>query len=288
MRRIFLDICPMQSFNLIMETVLLTTSMALCVILMVLLVMIRRKIEGYRSEAKRRKDYLEMFIHDMKNPLSVAKSSLELLEDPEMADSLTVFEHKKYVSSSLDSINRVFAMVLNALDVAKYGGEGLSLNLEPVDIPLLVEETKREFQVRLQLEKKEILFYPPETFDTVVVDRDLIKRVLENIISNSLRHTKEGKGRVEISLLQDLESQMFEIQIIDNGEGMEETDLEKIFQSFIQLNAVKRKNKMDTGIGLTFCKLAVEYHGGKIIVNSKKNVGSVFTIRLPMDTANVQ
>ena len=263
---------------------MLPASLALSAMLLIVLIVIRSKVASYRTEAKRRKDYLEMFIHDMKNPLSVAKSSLELLEDPDMAESLTVFEQKKYVSSSLDSINRVFAMVLNALDVAKYGGEGLSLNLEPVDIPLLVEETKREFQVRLQLEKKEILFYPPETFDMVIVDRELTKRVLENIISNSLRHTVEGKGRVEISLSQNLQTGMFEIRIIDNGEGMEETDLEKIFQSFIQLNAGKRKNKMDTGIGLTFCKLAVEHHGGKIMVNSKKNVGTVFTIQLPMET----
>lgn len=266
-----------------METILLAVGSALFVILIILLVLIRVKIAGYKADAKRKKDYLEMFIHDMKNPLSVAKSSLELLEDPEMVETLSVFEQKKYVSSSLDSINRVFAMVLNALDVAKYGGEGLSLNLEPVDVSLLVEETKREFQVRLQLERKEILFYPPETFDLVNVDRELIKRVLENIISNSLRHTGEGKGRVEISLNQDVEKQRFEIRIIDNGEGMEETDLEKIFQSFIQLDAGKRRNKMDTGIGLTFCKLAVEQHGGKIIVNSKKNVGTVFTIQLPMD-----
>lgn len=269
-----------------METILLVTSVVLCVILVLVLFMVRSRLRSYRVDAKRHKEYLEMFIHDMKNPLSVAKSSLELLEDPEMAESLTVFEQKKYTSSSLDSINRVFAMVLNALDVAKYGGEGLTINREPVDVQLLIEETKREFQVRLQMERKEILFYPPETFDTVMIDRDLIKRVLENIIANSLRHTGEGKGRVEISLSQELQQRLFEIKIIDNGEGIEETDLEKIFQAFIQLNPERRKNRMDTGIGLTFCKLAVDQHGGTIHVNSKKNVGTVFTISLPMGDLN--
>jgi len=265
---------------------LLSASVALNILLLFLVIRNRKQQESYRTEIKRHKDYLEMFIHDMKNPLSVAKSSLELLEDPDMADVLTVFEQKKYISSSLDSINRVFAMVLNALDLAKYGGEGLAIHPEPVDVPLLIEETKREFQVRLKLEKKEILFYPPESFDAVIIDRELTKRVLENIISNSLRHTAEGKGRVEISLSQDRDNRQFEIQIIDNGEGMEETDLEKIFQAFIQLNAEKRKNKMDTGIGLTFCKLAVEQQQGRIFVNSKKNVGTVFTIRLPMEVGH--
>jgi len=269
-----------------MEYTLLLISLFVNILLLFLLVWTRRKQETYRQAALRHKEYLEMFIHDMKNPLSVSKSSLELLQDPEMAGMLGVFEQKKYIANALDSINRVFAMVLNALDVSKYGGGGLTLEPEPVDIPLLVEETKREFQVRLQLEKKEILFYPPESFDLAVVDRDVLKRVLENIISNSLRHTKEGKGRVEISLSMDKEKEQFEIRIIDNGEGMEETDLEKIFQAFIQLNPEKRKNRMDTGIGLTFCKLAVERHGGRILVNSTRNVGTVFTIQMPMDASD--
>jgi len=282
-KKVFLDIQADEPLNNGMEYMFLLISLFINVLLLLLLVMTRRKQERYRRAAIRHKEYLEMFIHDMKNPLSVSKSSLELLQDPEMVEMLGIFEQKKYIANSLDSINRVFAMVLNALDVSKYGGGGLILELEPVDIPLLVEETKREFQIRLQLEKKEILFYPPESFDLAIADRDVMKRVLENIMSNSLRHTKDGKGRVEISLSMDKEAEQFEIRIIDNGEGMEETDLEKIFQAFIQLNPEKRKDQMDTGIGLTFCKLAVERHGGKILVNSTRNVGTVFTIQMPMD-----
>ncbi len=282
-KKVFLDIQADEPLNNGMEYTFLLISLFINVLLLLLLVMTRRKQERYRRAAIRHKEYLEMFIHDMKNPLSVSKSSLELLQDPEMVEMLGIFEQKKYIANSLDSINRVFAMVMNALDVSKYGGGGLILELEPVDIPLLVEETKREFQIRLQLEKKEILFYPPESFDLAIADRDVMKRVLENIMSNSLRHTKDGKGRVEISLSMDKEAEQFEIRIIDNGEGMEETDLEKIFQAFIQLNPEKRKDQMDTGIGLTFCKLAVERHGGKILVNSTRNVGTVFTIQMPMD-----
>ncbi len=281
--KVFLDIRANEPLNNGMEYTLLLISLLVNILLLILLVWTRRKQETYRRTASRHKEYLEMFIHDMKNPLSVSKSSLELLQDPEMTNMLSVFEQKKYIANALDSINRVFAMVLNALDVSKYGGGGLTLVLEPVDIPLLVEETKREFQIRLQLEKKEILFYPPESFDLAIADRDVLKRVLENIISNSLRHTKEGKGRVEISLTMDKEAGKYDIRIIDNGEGMEETDLEKIFQAFIQLNPERRKEQMDTGIGLTFCKLAVERHGGKILVNSTRNVGTVFTIQMPMD-----
>lgn len=283
-KKVFLDIQTDEPLNNGMEYTLLLVSLFINMLLLLMLLRTRRKQETYRRTAMRHKEYLEMFIHDMKNPLSVSKSSLELLQDPEMVEMLGIFEQKKYIANSLDSINRVFAMVLNALDVSKYGGGGLILELEPVDIPLLVEETKREFQIRLQLEKKEILFYPPESFDLAVVDRDVMKRVLENIMSNSLRHTKEGKGRVEISLSMDKKKEQFEIRIIDNGEGIEETDLEKIFQAFIKLDTEKRKDQMDTGIGLTFCKLAVERHGGKILVNSTRNVGTVFTIQMPMDT----
>lgn len=240
-------------------------------------------VEQLKQKENRQRQYLEMLVHDMKNPLSAAKSSLELLIDPEMSEELGTFEKKKYINISLDSINRVFAMVLNSLYLAKYQGGELTVNSAPTDLIMLIEDTKKTFQTRLQLENKEILFYPPESVGIVNLDPELIKRVMENIISNALRHTKDGKGRVEINLNVNKEENCFAIKIIDNGEGMEQTDLSKVFDAFIKLNTEKRKDKFDTGIGLTFCKLAVEAHHGEIEVKSTKGVGTVFIIKLPFE-----
>ncbi len=256
------------------------------IIIVVLLFKFRKHLavmEELKENENRQRQYLEMLVHDMKNPLSAAKSSLELLIDPELSENLSVFEKKKYINISLDSINRVFAMVLNSLYLAKYQGGSLKVNAEPTDLIMLIEDTKKTFQTRLQLENKEIVFYPPESVGIVNLDPELIKRVMENIISNALRHTKEGKGRVEINLTVNKEEGYFAIKIIDNGEGMEQTDLDKVFNAFIKLNPEKRKDKFDTGIGLTFCKLAVEAHLGEITVNSTKGVGTVFTIKLPYE-----
>ncbi len=238
----------------------------------------KKIILSEKEKTENQKKYLEMFVHDMKNPLSAVKTALEIARDEEINER----ERKKYLNIALDSVNRVFTMILNALDIAKYSGKTFKIKKEPTDLPNLVEEARETFQIAIELEKKEIVFYPPQSFDTVYIDREIIKRVLENLIANSLKYTEKGKGRIEISVSMDKEKNFFEIKLIDNGQGMEEVDLEKIFEEFVQLNPVFSKNELNKGIGLAFCKLAVEAHGGEIKVNSKKGVGTVFIVKLPV------
>ncbi len=258
--------------------VALVISLLLNLILVIVYFRTKRIILSEKEKTENQKKYLEMFVHDMKNPLSAVKTALEIARDEEINER----ERKKYLNIALDSTNRVFTMILNALDIARYSGKNFKINKQPTDLPNLVEEAKETFQIALELEKKEIVFYPPQSFGTVYVDRDILKRVLENLIANSLKYTQNGKGRIEISVSMDKDKNYFDIKLIDNGQGMEEVDLEKIFEEFVQLNHVVSKSELNRGIGLAFCKLAVEAHGGKIKVNSKKGVGTVFIVRLPV------
>ncbi len=238
----------------------------------------KKLILSEKEKTEHQKKYLEMFVHDMKNPLSAVKTALEIANDEEINER----EKRKYLKIALDSVNRVFTMILNALDIARYSGKTFKIKKEPTDISELVEEVRETFQIALELEKKEIVFYPPKSFETVYIDREIIKRVLENLIANSLKYTEKGKGKIEISVSTDKDKSFFEIKLIDNGKGMEEVNLEKIFEEFVQLNPVSSKSGLNRGIGLAFCKLAVEAHGGEITVNSKKGVGTVFIVRLPV------
>ncbi len=253
-------------------------SLSLNILLIIVYYRTKNLILSEKEKTENQKKYLEMFVHDMKNPLSAVKTALEIARDEEINER----ERKKYLNIALDSTNRVFTMILNALDIARYSGKTFKIKKEPTDLPNLVEEAKETFQIALELEKKEIVFYPPQSFDTVYIDREIIKRVLENLIANSLKYTEKGKGRIEISVSMEKDKSFFEIKLIDNGQGMEEVDLEKIFEEFVQLNPVYSKNELNKGIGLAFCKLAVEAHGGEITVNSKKGVGTVFIVRLPV------
>ncbi len=263
-----------------MNGVIVAFCISLFLNLVLIIVYFRTKniILSEKEKTENQKKYLEMFVHDMKNPLSAVKTALEIAVDENVSER----DKKKYINIALDSTNRVFAMILNALDIARYSGKSFELNKQPVDMPAIVEEARETFQIALEFERKEIVFYPPTSFPAVYVDKDIIKRVLENLIANSLKYTEKGKGRIEISLSLDNSEGYFYIKLIDNGSGMEEIDLERIFEEFVQLNPVFSKNELNKGIGLAFCKLAVEAHGGSISVKSKKGIGSVFTIKLPV------
>lgn len=112
----------------------------------------------------------------------------------------------------------------------------------------------------------------------VKADEKLLIRVLENLLSNSLKHTEKG-GKITLNLKKSDGQAQFEV--IDNGEGIPAEYLDKIFEKFFKVEHQKMKNKIDTGLGLAFSKMAVEAQGGAIKVESVVGKGSRFYFHLP-------
>ena len=113
------------------------------------------------------------------------------------------------------------------------------------------------------------------------VDRGLIDRVVANLLSNAIKHTPEG-GTITVGARRNGEEETLELYVRDTGEGIAEAYHLVIFEKFCQADAKKYGLKTDRGLGLTFCKMAVEAHGGRIWVTSAPGQGSTFTISLPI------
>ena len=107
----------------------------------------------------------------------------------------------------------------------------------------------------------------------------MLGRVLGNFISNALRHTVPGSGEVTVSLYQD--GDHLAVEIRDNGEGIPEAEQKNIFERFVQGTGQSVNLRSGTGLGLTFCRMIAEAHGGRITLFSRPKEGSVFTFRLP-------
>ena len=108
----------------------------------------------------------------------------------------------------------------------------------------------------------------------------LMRQILWNLISNALRHTRPVTGEVEVSIYR--EGTFLAVRVRDNGEGIPDEDQKHIFEKFVQGDGRRASVRTSVGLGLTFCKMITEAHGGRISVYSQSGEGSLFTLHIPM------
>jgi signal transduction histidine kinase len=134
----------------------------------------------------------------------------------------------------------------------------------------------REVSVPAKAEDKEVVYEIPEDLARIYLDRDLIYRTLSNLMQNAVKHS--GRGGV-ITVRASNTNDTMRIEVQDTGHGIPEGFQDKIFEKFGQ---VESRQRTGSGLGLTFCKMAVEAHEGKIWVESVEGEGSNFIFELPL------
>ena len=140
----------------------------------------------------------------------------------------------------------------------------------------MLRETVNEFQIIASTNKQDLQLIGPNILDSIAADRRLLQRVIHNILSNALKFTPEN-GRIHI--LTETENGFFVINVEDNGPGIPEHERERIFEKFAQIDGVERRG---AGLGLTFCKMVVEAHGGFLKVKEGAMGGAQFCLGLPL------
>jgi len=142
-----------------------------------------------------------------------------------------------------------------------------------------VESVVSSFQPVARAGNKKLEFVLARELRIAEGDVPLLSRVLGNLVSNALRHTFPVTGEVMVSVY--LEGSQLAVQVRDNGEGIAEEDQERIFEKFVQAGKHTVVHS-GAGLGLTFCKMVIEAHGGRISVYSAPHEGSLFTFHLPL------
>ncbi len=236
---------------------------------------LNRDLTHERELESLRESLTQMIVHDLKNPLTAiaGASGLLKLQIPEDADRL-IKEPLKIVARNATTM---MAMIVNLLDISRMEENKLKLTYQRLEIFDFLEEIRPTLEA---LARQRTLTFPRRRKLPVLhADPGVLQRIIENIAGNAAKHTRPG-GRISIGLRRE-STQWLQIAISDNGEGIAKKDQAGIFEKFGQAAGRKRGLKTDTGLGLTFCKLAVETHGGSLRLTSEKGKGSTFTIRLP-------
>lgn len=218
-----------------------------------------------------KEDMTNMIVHDLKNPLNIIMNS-HFLNKNEIGESIS--------KSAIQMHN----LITNMLDVHKYKETDMHLKLDKNNMYDIIHIAVSQIEIFLK-EKTISLTINVNKLLFVVVDKELMIRVVVNLLTNAIKYTPvEG----EIEILAKEQNNLVEISVSDSGCGIPEDKLDIIFNKFEQVYSGNSERMKSSGLGLTFCKLVVESHGGKIGVFSKINKGSRFWLTLPKTVRKVQ
>lgn len=221
-----------------------------------------------------RDDLTRMIVHDLRSPLSAMMGTLELAVDGDLGP-LTP-RQRSLLSDAQDRGAEMLHLIENLLEVSRLEESQLVLQLGEVQVAQLLREVAEEWRVRSERNGAvlDVSAAPPVTLRA---DEHLLRRVLGNLIGNAVRHGGDGV-RVRLSAESPADG-VVHFTVADDGVGIPPEHHEAIFQKHRSLPAAGET--VSSGLGLTFCRLAVEAHGGRIWVRSDRGAGSEFHIALP-------
>jgi len=223
------------------------------------------------EELQLKKTLAQTLVHDLKSPLAAILGNLDLLE-------MRSEERLRYlVQRSKQGAGRMLKMILNLMDVEGLEEGRLVPALEAVDATELARRTIAEAEASAEPQKVSLLL---EASEPVWIDADpvLLRRVLDNLIANAIAKSPAG-GRVTVGAL--MREEGGEIAVSDEGAGIPEEYRDRIFEKYAQAELKNAGESNNRGLGLTFCRLAVEAHGGTIWVDETSTGGARFRLILP-------
>ena len=242
------------------------------------------KLENQKEElrySELRAQFFANISHELKTPLNLIFSSLQLLEHQLQSNNpVNKEKFSKYLSSIRNNGFRLLRLVNNLIDITKIDVDNFKLHRENTDIVQLIEQIVDT--VRDYLEEKNRNFRFKNELNTEIIGCDPfnIERVILNLISNAVKFTSEGD---EILLKLQKEKNQINISVRDTGIGIKKENQDIIFEQFRQVDQSFNKKREGSGIGLSLVKSIVEMHGGKITLESIYGIYSKFDVYLPAE-----
>ena len=230
-----------------------------------------------RELEKVRDDLMKMIVHDLKSPLTSVLATLELLGDGvfgKLSD-----DQKRAVGEAEGKSEDLLALIEDILEVARIEEAAVKLNPEPIAPAALISELMHEWRHRFQQERTTVSVRVEDDTPVFFADKGLLKRVFSNLIQNAVTHSSQS---VDLAITARLAGDSVLFTFADNGPGIPREYHEVIFRKFGQVSSGITPRVRSSGLGLTFCKLVVDLHGGMIWVRSREGEGSAFHVQLPV------
>ncbi|MBN1963578.1 MAG: GAF domain-containing protein [Anaerolineae bacterium] len=244
--------------------------------------------ETERQEvAQARDDVTRMIVHDLRGPLTAITASLKLLNDlvPRHHDIGPIVQQT--TEASMRAVRKLLNLVDSLLDIAKMESGKITLEAQAVDLNAIAGNVIMEMDSLARELDVNLAFEVPYDLPLLNLDAEQVERVLLNLVDNALKFTP-ADGTIRVAAYppgrRGASAGFVRVEVSDTGPGIPDEYKERLFDRFVQVEGTSGRRR-GTGLGLTFCRLAVESHGGEIWVEDNAEGGAVFAFTLPVAEA---
>ena len=236
-------------------------------------VMVLHDVTDQRTFERVRNEFVLRASHELRTPVTGMQMAFSLLR-----------ERLRYPAGSRESdlfdtvheeMQRLVRLINDLLNFSRYQSGQQKLELEQCDIPELLEAARQRFEVAAAEQDVQLKLELQQPLPTLMLDGQQIERVMDNLLSNALRHTPKGG---EVRLLARHHGERMILSVEDNGEGIPYSQQARIFEPFVQIG----RRRGGAGLGLALCKEIAQLHGGRIGVHSRIGHGTIFYVALPI------
>ena len=230
-----------------------------------------------RELEKVRDDLMKMIVHDLKTPLTSVVATIEMLRDGDFGP-VSPPQHRA-LSDCERKAEELLTLIGDLLEIARLEEASVPITTSPIRPAALVAELMQEWAMRFQQEQTRTAVEVAPDAPAFAGDRALLKRVFSNLLQNALTHSARAI-ELRISVRGEQGGVLF--TVADTGPGIPPEYHELIFRKFERAKGSNVPRVRSSGLGLAFCQLVVEAHGGRIWVQSAEGVGSAFHVLLPL------
>lgn len=244
---------------------------------------IGQQLEQLRESDRLRRELISNISHDLRTPLTTIQSYLEtlLIKESHVSEE----DRIAYLEAALKSCQRLSCLIADLFELSKLESGYTQPVFENFSLAELLQDTVQEFQLEADKKSITLMLQTPESNTQVYADIGLIQRVLDNLIRNAIHHTPCG-GCIELSFSS--ASSSVQVQVADNGQGINSDDLPHIFDRFYQSSTEAKQGSNSSGLGLAIVKRILDLHDCRIQVSSQLNQGTRFQFDLPLDISPLQ
>ncbi|MDR0930829.1 MAG: cell wall metabolism sensor histidine kinase WalK [Clostridiales bacterium] len=226
---------------------------------------------------KLRHEFVANVSHELRTPLTTIKSYAETLMEQESEDNAT----KSFINVIIKEVDRMTRIVKDLLTLSTLKFANSEDTKEYFSLDELLHEITDRMVIQATEAGHELEYISATNLPPLFADRDKIEQVIINLVSNAIKYTPKGHGRIEISS-GFLYNKLY-VKVRDNGIGIPAKDLPRIFERFYRIEKARARDKGGSGLGLAIAKEIVELHGGDISIDSKLGEGTEVMITFPQD-----